>query len=228
MALLAAVPSPPPASPATEADSRVTARLRSVEQALEAGEPAAQLWWGGWLFGLTTAAAAQGVASLSVSARAQPLYQVGAVRAAIGAASVVLVPFPAAFAPARLRALPEGTAADRLEKLRLAEHLLRRAAMIERLGRSWVPRAGALLLNSAGSLWLWLREDRPASAAISFALGMAVGEAKIFTQPTAAIDAAEALLGVDAPAAAGGAARGPALRWALWPAPGGVLLAGQF
>ena len=106
VALLAAVPSPPPASPATEADARVTARLRSVEQALEAGEPAAQLWWGGWLFGLTTAAAAQGVASLSVSARAQPLYQVGAVRAAIGAASVVLVPFPAAFAPARLRALP--------------------------------------------------------------------------------------------------------------------------
>ena len=235
MALLAAVPSPPPELPATEAEARATARLRVIQRTLDEGEAAAQLWWGGWLFGLATASAAQAVAALSVSAQAQPLLQVGALKAGIGAASVLLVPFPAASGAAPLRALPEGTAADRLEKLRLAESLLHRAAAVERLGRSWVPRAGGLLLNGAASLWLWLRQDRPAAAALTFALGTAVGEAKIWTQPTAAIEAEQALGEASAPSVERGpgapgpaARRVPAVRWSLGPVPGGLLLIGNF
>ena len=226
IALLGAVPSQLP-PPRDEADAQVAARLKEIERALDEGETAAQLWWSGWVFGLTTAAAGQAVASVSVSARAQPLFQVGALKAGLGAASVVLVPFPAAFGPAKLRAFRDGTAAERLEKLQTGEQLLRKAAAIERLGRSWVPRVGGLLLNSSASLWLWLREGRPASAAISFALGTAVGEVKIWTQPTAAIDA-EALLAAPSAMALGQAPRGPALRWTLAPVPGGLLLAGAF
>ena len=56
---------------------------------------------------------------------------------------------------------------------------------------------------------------------------VAVGEAKIWSQPTAAIEA-EAALGEGRGAALEQAPRGPAVQWSFAPAPGGLLIAGRF
>jgi hypothetical protein len=224
LALLAAV-TPPPLPP--DLGPEGFARLRAIERALDAGERDAQAWWTAWLFGLSAAAALQTAASLGVEHDA-PVLQIGALRAAVGAASVALVPLPAAFAPGALRAMPEGTGADRVAKLQAAEGWLRRSARVERLGKSWWPRAGGLLLNTAGSLWLWLHAQRPGTAALSFVVGSLVGEAKIYTQPTAAIEAEERLLEPSAPAALESPGAAPRVRWTLSAGPGALVLSGAF
>jgi hypothetical protein len=224
LALLAAV-TPPPVPPDLPPEGLV--RLRAIERALDAGERDAQAWWTAWLFGLSAAAALQTAASLGAE-RDIPVLQVGAVRAAVGAASVVLVPLPAAFAPGALRAMPEGTGPDRIAKLKAAEEWLRKSAKVERLGKSWVPRVGGLVLNTAGSLWLWLREQRRGAALLSFGVGFLVGEAKIFTQPTAAIEAEERLLPGSTAAALEAPKPAPGVRWTLSAAPGALVLSGAF
>ncbi len=224
LALLSAV-TPPPVPPDLGPAGLV--RLRAIERALDAGERDAQAWWTAWLFGLSAAAALQTAAALGVE-RDAPVLQVGAVRAAVGAASVVLVPLPAAFAPGALRALPEGTGPERITKLKAAEEWLRRSARVERLGKSWVPRVGGLLLNGAGSLWLWLHEQRRGAALLSFGVGFLVGEAKIYTQPTAAIEAEERLLVEPSPAALEAPRPAPGVRWRLSAAPGALIVSGSF
>lgn len=225
LALLAAV-TPPPVPPDLGPEGLL--RLRAITQALDAGERDAQTWWTSWLFGLSAVAALQGAAVLGLEDhnRSVPVLQAGAVKAAIGAASVVLVPLPSAFAPAALRKLPESTGPDRIAKLKAAEEWLHRAARIERLGKGWLPRAGGLVINGSGALWLWLHHDRPGAAVLSLVGGFAAGELKIWTQPTAAVEAEERLLGAGAPAAWMQAE--PPVRWSVSPAPGGLVLAGSF
>lgn len=178
-----------------ETDAEVTARLAKITAALETGERDAKLWWASWLGIFGASMLGSDLLSYTTNDAAnQRVERIGAVRSALGVFSVVLVDFPAAHGPAKLRALPESTPSERKAKLRAAETTLRNAAKVEQFGRSWFPHVASIVVNSAFTAWVWAGYHKPGSAAIAFTTGMLASEAKIFTQPTQAIDDAAALL----------------------------------
>jgi hypothetical protein len=234
------LPATDPAAPSGSTDAAIAARLLDAEQALDGGESYAQLWWGGWLGLFSASALGSGAISLVATPSTQPVWRIGALRSALGVASVLAVPFPAAWAPGDLRALPESTPAERKLKLGAALSALHRAAAVERLGRSWLAHAGGLLASGLGSLWIWRGYHQPGAAALALATGLAASEAKIFTMPTRAIDDAARLdrASFDNPVAsqylghqrftAEQTTRDQPLRVFLVPTPAGLLLAGTF
>lgn len=64
------------------------------------------------------------------------------------------------------------------------QRILIQAIEREQRERSWKAHAGSVALNLAGSLFIWLDDDREDDALLKFALGMMVGELKIFSSPT--------------------------------------------
>jgi hypothetical protein len=64
------------------------------------------------------------------------------------------------------------------------QQILIRAIEREQRERSWKAHAGSVALNLAGSLFIWLDDDRGDDALLKFVLGMIVGELKIFSSPT--------------------------------------------
>ncbi len=205
VAVLLALASPPLLADSAvadqiETDAQVTARLAKITAALETGERDARLWWGSWLGIFGASMLTSDLLSYTATDPAtQRVNRIGAARSALGVFSVVLLDFPAAHGPAKLRALPESTPDERKAKLRAAETTLRNAAKVEQFSRSWFPHVASIAVNCAFTAWVWAGYHKPGSAAIAFTTGMLASEAKIFTQPTQAIDDAAALL--DSPGA---------------------------
>jgi hypothetical protein len=67
-----------------------------------------------------------------------------------------------------------------------------RCAAAERFGKSWLAHLGGWLLNGAASLYLWRHDGLPQGAAFQLVSGLVVGELRIWTQPSVAMDAAAA------------------------------------
>ncbi len=170
-------------------DAEVTGRLAYIQQALDGGRHAANLWWYGWLGGYTALTAGQLAArdSSNNEKQRQDLL-VGGATSALGVVGMVVFPVEAGRFASRLRSLPAETPEARRAKLSAAESYLRKAAAQESLGRSWKAHAAAAAVNLAVGVFIWKHYDRPASDGFTtFALGQLVSEAQIFTQPTRAI-----------------------------------------
>ncbi len=166
-------------------DVEVTHRLAFIESALDAGRPAANLWWYGWMAGYGAATIGQlAIYSSTDNEKEKQDMLVGAVTTAFGAAGQVAFPLEAGRLSARLKQLPETTSEMRLAKLAAAEEFLRTSAAQERLGRSWQPHVLAAAVNLGAGLVIWRHYDRPArDGLITFAIGQLVSEVQIFTQP---------------------------------------------
>ena len=204
------------ASPARADEGCEALRLTTIEHTLDDGEASSQRWWWGWLSGFTVASATQAIVAATVhDDTLKKQSRMGALTSGIGALTTLALPLPSAFGIARIRALPSGTPAERREKLRVAEAKLRDAADAERLGRSWLPHVGALVVNGAAALFLWRHDDLPVQGLEAFVVGMIVAEAKIFTQPIGARDTVDAL---DA----------DVVTVSIAPLPGGLALVGEF
>jgi hypothetical protein len=87
----------------------------------------------------------------------------------------------------RLATAPPGTGECQL--LAEAEGLLHRDAKGEAFGRSWLFHVGNVVVNVALGLVIAAGFHHWLSGGISSAVGIAVGEAQILTQPTGAVTA---------------------------------------
>jgi hypothetical protein len=170
-------------------DVEVSNRLAYIESALDAGRPAANLWWYGWMAGYGAATAGQlAVRSSTDNEKQRQDMLVGAYTTAFGAAGQLIFPLEAGRFSARLKGLPGATPEARRAKLAAAEELLRTGAAQERLGRSWQPHALAAAVNLGAGLVIWRRYDRPArDGLLTFAIGQIISEVQIFTQPMRAV-----------------------------------------
>ena len=196
---------------AQESEAEVR-RLRDIESTLDAEEAPSRRWYWGWLGGYAAATTAQTVFAFALHDDAlRAGSRVGAVKSGLGMVALLVFPLSTAFSPSRLRAMPETTVTDRHAKARAAEIALREAADDQRFGRSFIPHAAAVVVNAAGSIYLWRHDDLPVPAIESFLLGMIVAEIQIFTRPTGARDFVD---------------RGVAV--SLAPLPGGLALIGSF
>ncbi len=177
----------PPAAPEglPLADAEVGARLAFLEARLDAGQPYAQFWWRGWLTFYSMAAVVQGVrgalADQSRAERADML--VGAAKSLAGAIDHALHRVDLRHGRAPFAAYAATTPAERAARLEAAEaHWQRLVAQAE--DRSfWLRHVLNVAANVGGALVVHLAYDDPKTAWLSAGLGIAVGEAHIWSEP---------------------------------------------
>ncbi len=204
---LAPAPQKSKPQPADAADAQVIEKTGRVLAALEAGAEDGKRWQASWLVIFGAGALGSSVLASTTEGRDAAVWRIGTLRASLGVASVLFVPFPASggerggsmLPPLRrvtpLEELPDSTPEERRAKLAAAEHRLRLAANFERFGRSWFPHAAGITVSLSFAAWLWIGYHRPGAAALSLATGLAASEAKIWTMPTRAIADEDAILG---------------------------------
>ena len=218
---------PAPARAQQRSDAEIGERIRFIEQRLELGTAAANRWWLSWysIYGGLTL----GQAAIAFGVSDQGLridMAVGAFTTSLGSLTLGLFPFEARFAAARVRALPEGDAAQRRAKLAEAEAVFRATAEDEAFGRSWASHLIGNGVALASGIVLGVGYDRPASGILQFAAGVTLTELQILTQPTRALEDWNryAHQGPTPPEEEEG---GDAELWVL-PEPGGLGLVGRF
>ncbi len=177
--------------PTTAEDADVSARLAWIEGVLDRDEPRMRLWRSGWLGAYGAVTLAEGALFANAQTSADRINAaIDAGKAAVGFTFVLVSPSTGSTAGTLLRALPEGTPAERRAKLARGEALLRASAKEEREGRGWFPLIGGALLNIGGA-WLSWATTKGSSGAGWFGLvsGVAVGEAQVVTMPSGAMRA---------------------------------------
>jgi hypothetical protein len=177
---------------AAEADVRTA----WIQSRLDAETPAAQRWY--WIFLALNAGATAGQFALGAilpdtddqghvlpaNQRNRPGMYVGGVNAALGLLPMIVLPFQPAFAASRLRSLPAGTPAQRVERARRAEAMLRECAEGEAFGQSWVSHGLGVVVAAGSSLVLWLAFDQAWYWVLTnFVTTIAFNELQVLTQP---------------------------------------------
>jgi len=184
----AEAPAPDPALERCAGDTG--ARLRFLEASLAGDRRYADLWWKGWSTVFAGGIVVQGTrAGFEGDEGQRADLIVSAAKASIGLARSLWSPPPARLGATELEAMPTATAEDCAERLARAEEILRRNARktaSER--RSWIPHAANLGLNLAGAVIVAEGFDEK-DGWVSGAIGLAVGEGRIWSYPWQATNA---------------------------------------
>jgi hypothetical protein len=186
-------PGPPGASPSVSTiDGRE--RLLWIDRLLQEQASRGRWWAGSWAMGIGAAGVASLVAVPFVEPSTRVDWYTGAVTAAVGVVPFALSPLKVTRDAPRLHealaATPLDDGARVCSLLADAEVMLRRDADDERWQHAWWIHAGNLAFNTGVLLFLGLGFHHWGAGLINGLSGAAVGEAIIFTQPTAAIDEA--------------------------------------
>jgi hypothetical protein len=169
-------------------------RLRFIADNLRRGAVPARTWTWGWGIGLTAVGAAQFAAAPLVSDRGQRAeLLLGGAKSVLGLFPILVTPLTVMRDARRLdeRLAAAGAAADDCKSgvLAEAERMLVAAAWRENFGKSWLQHMGVLVVNIGVGLTLGLGYGRWITGAVGSAVGIAVGETIIYTQPRQSVDA---------------------------------------
>jgi len=179
----------PSVARAEPSDEEVTDKLTFIERRLGAGTAEANRWSYGWLATFGTLSVAQFGIALGVK---DPGFRadmaVGSVACSFGVLTFAIPPFTPRFAASQLAAWPERTPEERRRKLVRAEELLKKSAEVERLGHGVLPQVAGIGVSVGFGLVLSLAYNRIRTGMMNTAVGIALVETQIFTQPTTAID----------------------------------------
>ena len=167
-------------------DSEIDARLHFLESRLTVLSTPSSWWQHGWtgFYGVSTAAQLYQAIDEDDSDDSTRQW-VGAIKSAAGLALTVLKPLPVVGGLPGLEQLPVENRQQKLARLAEAESLLQRSSQRAAGRFTWKPHLLVIGLNLFGAAAIVAfgdSDDAPGSAA----LGIAVGEAAIWTQPTAA------------------------------------------
>jgi hypothetical protein len=147
-----------------------------IEVELEHQERAFQGWRWAWV-GIYTALTVGNLVAASYTERKDRIdLYVGA------ASSAVAIPPLFIFTQPRLGEPPCALES----RLACAEQKRFDVAMFQREARGWVPHVATFVVNAAAGAVLGFGYGRWRSAALTFGIGMAIGEVQIFTQPVGA------------------------------------------
>ncbi len=171
-------------------DSLVKERIDYIQKMLDGRKTNANRWWYGWLIGYSAVTVGQGANFfISDSKKTKQDMTLGAAVTFLGAAGQIIDPMTPGSAPATLRSIPENTPQERRKKLLEGERLLQKCAQREKDGRSFRTQLIVGAVNLTSGLIVWLGFKRSIWEGLgNFALGTAVTEIQIFTQPTKAIN----------------------------------------
>jgi hypothetical protein len=178
---------------ASLSEEQVKERLSFIENALHSAQPRARTWWYGWIGGYSAGAIIQGSLSAANWNKkdkrdfAEDML-VGSATCALGVGGLLIDPFIPAYAPRKMRQMPESTSEERRAKLMKAEELLRECARREKDGQGWLTHMLNLGANIAGGLVTVFVFDRSWSEGlVTFAVSESVSLLNIYSQPRRAI-----------------------------------------
>lgn len=164
---------------------RLNERLELLTQRLDADRWHADHWNRGWVavyLGAAVTNAALFVNTPGWSARGS--FGVEAIKASAGVVGhVLLQPFSAHHGADELRARPGSSFVDLHAKVQFGEWLLARNAREADMRYAWHRHLAAVLVNVAGVLVVGLACEDWTTAAVNGAIGLAAGEAEIWSQP---------------------------------------------
>lgn len=177
-------------------DGEVRERLTYIDSSLKEGEFASNLWYWGWIGGYSGLAAAHltiyfAKPDLLADTRKHGRQDMmtGFITSILGVGGLAIDPMVPGYARNRFIDMPDGTAEERLAKLKQAEYWLKKSSQREIDGRGWLNHVLNFAVNFTAGMVIWLGFDRPwYDLFITFGPGFAIGEIQIFTQPTRAIN----------------------------------------
>jgi hypothetical protein len=162
------------------ADEEIDLRLGFIEERLNAGKRHARYWQNGWTGFYSASALAQTVFWLDADNNDDRInYVVGAIKSTGGLIDILLRPMPGRSGAEEIR----GMQAPSIDKLGRAEELLQATALRAQAKSTWKPHLKVMGVNLLGGAVILAFGDG-GDALISTAMGIAVGEANIWTQPT--------------------------------------------
>ena len=170
-------------NPSSLSDSELDARLKFLEQRLDAGHTYTKYWQWGWTgaYGLGIAiGTAQAIDTNGKKDRAD--YIVTAVKSVIGTTRMIVARHPGRHGAEPMREVSGSSREAKLERLMKGEELLQRVAARAEQRTSWKAHAGNVALNMAGAGFI-LGFGHSTDAAKSFGIGVVVGEANIWSAP---------------------------------------------
>jgi hypothetical protein len=207
-------------------------RIAFIRDELHEGAHKARLWSWSWTAAYGSIATYQLLSATVIDPSRDGRIDgyIGAASAAIGVATLQLMPLRVMAdqrrLDRRLRLAPPGT--DRCAILDEAEHLLLRDAASESFGAGPLVHAGNLAFNVGLAVLLGVGFNHWRTAGITAAVGTAVGEIEILSQPTSSVDALRRYRS----GVLGGPTERPRLQWTLTPMLGtstyGLQVAGSF
>jgi len=179
-------------NPATLSDEELDARIRFIEERLDAGQKWAWRWQWGWSAAYASGIAiGTGQAAATNSGKNRADYITTAVKGVIGTTRLLLQPHPARNGADPLRETRFGNTRDaKVQRLQAAETLLLRVKERAEQRKSWIPHLANVGLNLVGSGFI-LGFGHADDAIESFAVGVAVGEAHIWSAPWRSIQDVE-------------------------------------
>ncbi len=171
-------------------ETEVRARLEVLRGVARREEPAVRRWFTTFaLLHSTMAAGGAILAATQSTDQSRALLIIGAASSALALGSLVVVGPPMMGARNHIASLPEGTPEERLYKLRMAEHLLRRGADSVDFVRSWLP-ATLSMAYVAGMASVLLFAFDQGVGSITFTIGgVVLGLGRILLRPTGPRDA---------------------------------------
>jgi hypothetical protein len=169
---------------ADAADLDVQERLKFIEQRLDGQVVGAEAWTWSWTTFNMAGGIVQSYRAAGTGNEAERTDQIiAAAKAALGIVARLARPLQARRGAAELRGLPAATPDERARQLALAELLLRRNARESGRRYTWLPHVLNVALNATGAVIVWAVHAAPEVAWQSAAIGIAVGEVTIWTQP---------------------------------------------
>jgi hypothetical protein len=172
------------------------ARLTRARAVLERDARNWSTW--AWAWGIGYSAASLGSAGLALyldDEKKSASMWVGAGKSALGLVPIFLKPSPAPGLAAELRNAEflspslRDPNPDRCALAAQAEQAVVASAKDQAFARSWVAHAGPILVNGGGLLIVGLAYDDWLMGSLAAAVGLAVGEANIWTRPSASLHA---------------------------------------
>lgn len=167
-------------------DEEIDQRLTYLNQSFDQIEAPSNYWHYGWtgFYAVSAVAQAAKAADESDNDDSTKLW-VGAIKSTGGLAMMLLKPLPIVHGRDQFEAMPNATRSQKIDRLKKAEQLLRHSAWRANERYTWKPHAITIGANIIGALAITAFGDS-SDALSSSALGIAIGEAAIWTQPSAA------------------------------------------
>lgn len=168
----------------TDSLSGYELRMEFIESSLEENRQHASYWQNGWASFYAVSAVAQTALWIDADDSDDSInYSMGALKSVGGLADMLIRPHPGRHGVKDLLDLPQNSLEQKRERLDLGEALLRDSAQRAASRHSWQPHAKVVGVNViVGALIAAFGDGGDALA--SSAIGIAVGEANIWTQPT--------------------------------------------
>jgi len=171
------------AEPASSSPENYQLRKEFIESRLEGSQQHALYWQNGWSTFYALSAVAQTALWIDADNHDDRInYSIGALKSVGGLADLLLRPHPGRYGAGPLLDLPEGTPEQRQARLERSEMLLMDSATRADSRRTWQPHLKVAGVNLIAGALIAAFGDT-GDALTSTALGIAIGEANIWTQP---------------------------------------------